>query len=266
MAQHFSRQLRTPPEPFSEAQDPTVTSGLFWSRLVTYRPLLLLGGLWLALVCVSAIAYHGLMFNEPVDEAPYAEAPLTVMEALPQAQEPFTAPETTPANVAAPQSGTVTLWGLLSLVGLCAFGCFALTQQIKASTRPAKRKKPRSRPPIKASAPAQPPHPKRLAPYSPQRDGKVVPGFRIVEAPTSGVPRRPQPGGVNAPRPAMAQPQARATAVSQPQRPPQLSVPTPPPRQATVVPDEADLPLDWSEGSVAHALDVRQRRSLSSFM
>jgi hypothetical protein len=38
------------------------------------------------------------------------------------------------------------------------------------------------------------------------------------------------------------------------------------PRDPAVVPSQADLPLDHPEGSVAHVLDVRQRRSLSSFM
>ncbi len=78
MAQHVSGQSSPrSPQPFSQAQDPAVTSGLFWARLLTYRPLFLLGGLWLTLVCVSAIAYHGLMFNEPVEESP--AAPLSVM-------------------------------------------------------------------------------------------------------------------------------------------------------------------------------------------
>ncbi|PSN77319.1 hypothetical protein C8B47_22660 [filamentous cyanobacterium CCP4] len=179
MTQHFSKQpLRTPPTPFSEVQDPTLTSGLFWARLLTYRPLFLLGGLWLALVCVSAIAYHGLMFNEPVEEAAYTEAPLTVVEAMPQSL-PTSSVEDVPTEEAALaaaasgagplKSGSIALWALFSLVGLCGFGCFALTQQIRASARPTKRKKPRPRPVVKAPAP--PPQPKRLAPYSPQRDG-----------------------------------------------------------------------------------------------
>ncbi|MBD1915809.1 MULTISPECIES: hypothetical protein [Cyanophyceae] len=266
MAQHFSGQPSPrPPQPFSETRDPAVTSGLFWARLLTYRPLFLLGGLWLTLVCVSAIAYHGLMFNESVEEvAP--KAPLSVMAAT--ADDAASAPETAPGEASSPRSG-VALWGLLSLVGLCAFGSFVLTQQIKTSSRATKRKKNRPRLVAKASAPVQPPHPKRLAPYSPQRDGVVAPGVRLVETPMVELP--PSPAPVPARPRAGAVPQFRP--VPQPGRLPQSSAPrvapvpiATPTATPAVVPSEADLPLDWSEGSVAHALDMRQRRSLSSLM
>ncbi|MBW4482287.1 MAG: hypothetical protein KME14_07075 [Tildeniella torsiva UHER 1998/13D] len=271
MAQHFSGQPSPQsPQPFSGARDPAVTSGLFWARLLTYRPLFLLGGLWLTLVCVSAIAYHGLMFNEPVEDvAP--EAPLSVM-AAPSDDLP-SAPEIAPGEETAPRSG-LALWGLLSLVGLCAFGSFVLTQQIKASARPAKRKKARPRPVVKAPAPAKPPHPKRLAPYSPQRDGVVASGARIVEAPMVKLPVSPVPLGRPG-TPAVAKfkvvsklPPERWRSLPggespQPSVPSVASVPT---ATSAVVPPEADLLLDWAEGSVAHALDMRQRRSLSSLM
>jgi hypothetical protein len=275
MAQHFSRQpLRTPPQPFSEGQGPAPTSSLLWSRLWTYRPLLLLGGLWITFVCVSAIAYHWLMFNEPVEDRPYAdskyaEAPLSIQTATPEDLAP--APEVIPPEATAAQSGTVTLWGLLSLVGLCAFGCFVLTQQIKASARP-KRKK--GRPVAKIAPPVRPPQPKRLTPYSPERDSLVVPGARVVETPQ---PPPAAPGrSAESVLPQTAVPQARVLApgarpLAQPQtgaNPPRpaSAVPQLQPYTPTVVSDEADLALDHPEGSVAHALDVRQRRSLSSFM
>ncbi|MBE9109899.1 hypothetical protein IQ273_10820 [Nodosilinea sp. LEGE 07298] len=276
MAQYFSKQpLRTNPEPFSEVKDPALTSGLFWARLLTYRPLFLLGGLWLALVCVSAIAYHWLMFNEPIEDAAYSEAPLTVVDALPQAlpsaSSRLPTGNTAPANAAAPvsnassRSGPVTLWVLFSLVGLCGFGCFVLAQQIRASARPTKRKKPRPRPVVKSAAPVLPPQPKRLAPYSPQRDGFVVPGVRIIEAPAPRLSLKNSPV-----RPLSAnEPQVVARAMPRPDRPSQPQVVAAalvPSHHPAVVPDEADLSLDWPEGSVAHALDMRQRRSLSSFM
>lgn len=264
MAQHFSGQPSPySPQPFSRAQDPAVTSGLFWARLLTYRPLFLLGALWFTLVCVSAIAYHGLMFNEPVEDAA-PEAPLAVMAApsndLPSVPEIAIGEETTP------RSG-LALWGLLSLVGLCAFGSFVLTQQIKASARPAKRKKTRPRPVVKAPAPVQPPHPRRLAPYSPHRDGVVAPGARIVEVPIVEPPANPAPSLGRTGTPAVGK--FRVVSKSPPGRSPQTSVPSVasvPTATSTVVPPEADLPLDWAEGSVAHALDLRQRRSLSSLM
>ncbi len=275
MAQHFSRPP-TAPQPFSEAQDPALTSGLFWVRLLAYRPLFLLGGLWLTLVCVSAIAYHGLMSHEPAPDIAHREAPIAIAAPLPQDLEPATATDagdrepsntelasadnTELASAEAPQLGTVTLWGLLSLVGLCAFGCFVLTQQIKASSRP-KRKQPR--PVAKAAAPARPPHPKRLTPYLPERDGMVVSGARARDA--AAMPQTATPAAFRPVKPASPVPAAVAQTWPQPM-PARLVASQAQVRTPAVVPESADLPLDWSEGSVAHALDVRQRRSLSSFM
>ncbi len=290
MAQNVSPQpARRPPEPFSAGQAPADRTSRFWSRLHTYRPLFLLGGLWFTLICVSAIAYRGLMFNEPVQTAPSPEtllttpaplptllttpAPLpTVLDSLPEATPADLAslPKVTPADLESPptvipteesaaQFSLVTLWGLLSLVGLCAFGCFVITQQIKASARPAKPKKVRPRPLVKAPT-AQ--SPQRLSPYSPQRDGMIAPGVRVLETPAmprpatspSASPTRPQARPMPRPQPAVqALPAAPVSAAGEPHIP-------------AVVVDTADLPLDWAEGSVAHALDMRQRRSLSSFM
>ena len=269
MAQNVSPQpARRPPEPFSAGQSPADRTSRFWSRLHTYRPLFLLGGLWFTLVCVSAIAYRGLMFNEPVQTAPPPEALLTTPAPLPTVLESL--PEVTPADLESPtavipteesaaQFSLVTLWGLLSLVGLCAFGCFVITQQIKASARPTKPKKVRPRPLVKAPT-AQ--SPQRLSPYSPQRDGMIAPGVRVLETPAmprpatppSAPPTRPQARPMPRPQPTVqALPAARVPAAGEPHIP-------------AVVADTADLPLDWAEGSVAHALDMRQRRSLSSFM
>ncbi|NJL44561.1 MAG: hypothetical protein HC922_00005 [Leptolyngbyaceae cyanobacterium SM2_3_12] len=69
-------------------------------------------------------------------------------------------------------------------------------------------------------------------------------------------------------------PQRRLTRPGKPPRPaprggklPPASTPDPEQHYIpTVVPAEEDHPLDWSEESIAHALDLRQRRSLSSLM
>jgi hypothetical protein len=280
MAQNVSPQpARRPPEPFSAGQSPADRTSLFWSRLHTYRPLFLLGGLWFTLVCVSAIAYRGLMFNEPVQTAPPPEALLTtpaplptVLESLPEVTPADLAslPEVTPADLESPtavitteesaaQFSLVTLWGLLSLVGLCAFGCFVITQQIKASARPAKPKKVRPRPLVKAPT-AQ--SPQRLSPYSPQRDGMIAPGVRVLETPAMPRPATPPSDPPNRPQ-ARPMPRPQPTVQALPAAPVSAAAESHIP---AVVVDTADLPLDWAEGSVAHALDMRQRRSLSSFM
>ncbi|MEO1070488.1 MAG: hypothetical protein AAFW95_15480, partial [Cyanobacteria bacterium J06638_6] len=92
----------------------------------------------------------------------------------------------------------------------------------------------------------------------------IAPGTRIVEslpgpqvaaAPASSAAKRSQAG--TAPWPRRIKRSARYRSPSPPSAPSQLPA---------VVPHQADLPLDWPEGSVAHALDMRQRRSLSSYM
>ncbi|MBE9139419.1 hypothetical protein IQ254_19835 [Nodosilinea sp. LEGE 07088] len=265
MAQHVSRQsLPIPPQPFSESREPAVVSSLFWARLLAYRPLFLLGGLWVVLVFVAAIAYHGLMFNERVDSAPQETMPVAPLSVVAPPERVDLAPQVEPAATETSHFSAVTLWGLVSLLGLCGFGCFVLTQQIKLSARP----KPKSAQPrlkAKSAASLRPPQPKRLAPYSPERDSIVAPGARIVEslpdlrsvaAPASrSAAQIPQPG--TAPWPRRIKRSAR-------RRP--LASPAVPAQTPAVVPRQADLPLDWPEGSVAHALDMRQRRSLSSYM
>jgi hypothetical protein len=267
MAQPLSRP--TLPQPFSEAHEPTLASGKFWVWLLTYRPLFLLGGVWLVLVCISAIAYRGLMFNEPVEPEDYARSPLTTAPStratLPPA-EAWAAENAPPLPEETGDSGVpVTLWGLVSLVGLCSFGCFVLTQQIKAAARPKRKRKrkPTNRRPGAKVAPPPSATP-RLDPYSPQRDSLVVPGVRIDDGPLLTPPRSAAPpltgrqisSSLGPRKSTIPSPQGQGLPVSSP-------APVPP---TAVVPDDTDLPLDWAEGSVAHALDMRQRRSLSSFM
>jgi hypothetical protein len=256
------------PRLFTEAQEPPVTSRLFWARLLTYRSMFLLGGLWFGLICIAAIAYSRLMFTEPPIVSPPAPRPEVVVpprvvfsDTLPEASdtaedglESGSNPDraNNPAPGSQPWGGSLT-WGLLSLVGLCAFGCFVIAHQAKAPPKPPRRKKQ----PVakKRPQPPAPSQPKRLAPYSPRRDGMVVPGRFVVEAPQAipqpAVRSRPTPPTPNQPRAAKPAPAPLAPPVA---------------HRAAVVPETEDLPLDWSEESIAHTLDLRQRRSLSSFM
>ncbi|NJL48548.1 MAG: hypothetical protein HC929_15040 [Leptolyngbyaceae cyanobacterium SM2_5_2] len=60
-------------------------------------------------------------------------------------------------------------------------------------------------------------------------------------------------------------PQATQSPLSQ-IRLPQTNSPPLESSQAAIVPKEEVHPLDWSEASIAHTLDLRQRHSLSSWL
>jgi hypothetical protein len=306
---------------FSEAKEPTLTSKLFWVQVLAYRPLFLLGGLWFAMVCVSAIAYNRLMFTEPVvtSGAPLPRAelvspsnPVSAAGSTSERVNLGAESETLADREAEAQLGTkVTVWGLLSLVGLCALGCLVISQQAKAMPRRAGRPQRRSRPEAKRSPPPKATGPKRLSPYSPQRDGVIVKGTAAVSetaamgedvrvdrsAPPSdlsmeslsvqSLTMEPRPGHRSVPQrsplpdwlvepslrdePSREGDQRRSIKMPLPPEPssPQFALADqamPQPHQPTVVPDDEDHPLDWSEASLAHTLDLRQRRSLSSWI
>lgn len=218
---------------FSEANQPQLSSQGLWRRVIFQRPLLVIGGAWLGLVCVSALAYHQLMLTKPdpavTSPGPQMAAPPSLRPVDPSESESLRVPPG-PA-VETPRSSPVGAGWLVSLVGLCGLGCWLITRQSQAAPRRAgtgSAARPRVTPPI----PRKGSTPKRLAPYRPEQDGTVV------------APRPPAP-----PQPSEIYPD-----------------PGPLPLSPDLVPDQEDLPLDWSEASLAHSLDLRQRRSLSSLI
>ncbi|MFM7471951.1 MAG: hypothetical protein ACKO5P_10640 [Nodosilinea sp.] len=223
------------------AGQPGLVGRVLPSNRLTYRPFLLVGLFWVVLVAVAALAYHQLMHSpasSTFTELP--QAPLTADPASPEATAALMDPvqpreqrlaQPTP-TVLKPNSAKSQLnpgW-LLCFIGLCALGCFAISQQVQ---------KPRRRRLYARGGGPRPrsPAPKRLSPYSPQRDRVIVPQA-VSDVPPLSPPDRQQ----NSPPPIVDS----------------LSTAT------TVVSDREDLPLDWPETSLAHSLDLRQRRSLSS--
>jgi hypothetical protein len=256
---------------FSEVYDPSVLSGQFWAKLFRYRPLFLLGVFWLTLICIAAVAYSRLMFsgvpvNDPVPSP--NSAPPVVIRPVPREG---VAPATTPSASSISRSGTDgqpedsqldriaadskfpwrAVAELASLVGLCALGSGLIAHQAKRPARPQKRRK--MVPKAVAKRPPAPSRPKRLSPYSPDRDQVVVPGAQLPPEP----PLAPPPSAVAA---AASQPSPRQPASTA------LASQSFEPHATDVVPDHEAHPLDWSDDSIAHTLDLRQRRSLSSFM
>lgn len=295
-----SRQL------FSEAQDTSVLSRRFWTKCFQYRPLVLLGLFWLTLICISALAYSRLMFSGvPVNSSAGTTPPIrrseppVVIRPAPRSagtpdqpifspSEPVVGKEAAPAAEAgaaeAAEGGAFpwqTVGEIFSLVGLCALGSFVIAQQAKRPPRPKRKKKMKrkavAKPARKPKPPAKKsPGPKKLAPFAPERDSVVVPSVMLAAKMS---PPRVDGAAARSPH-ATENPKAEGAAsggnrdpIRQPTLPVQSAAnsgdggfPQPEIHSPNIVPDHEDHPLDWSEESIAHSLDLRQRRSLSSFM
>lgn len=277
-----------PPRPealFSATQAPVPSSRLFWLRLLSHRPLVLLGSLWLVTVCLAAVASHRLLFTDPGKgtKAPASRSSALSSEDSNESSSPLGASDRSeprgnePAARSHPRT-QVTLWGLSSLVGLCALGSVVISQRAKAATRRTPQRRVRR---VKAKAKAAT-GPKRLQPYSPQRDAVIVKGAQAVKdtlpptmveaeadsaTPTRAAVRdKDRPPIAPSPTEAKVDAEAAATTntnigVNAIETQADHLVPQP----EVLPPDEAH-PLDWEEDSLAHTLDLRQRRSLSSLM
>jgi hypothetical protein len=274
---------------FSEVEDPSVLSGQFWAQLFRYRPLVLLGVFWLTLICISAVAYSRLMFSGvPVSSSAGASmvqqsspppvirpAPRgvgnaeTSLSAMNQADAPRPVSKEALTNETEEHSlskgqGQGVPWKTLAelglLVGLCALGSFVITWQAKRPPRPKTKKKKRKVVSKVVRKPKSFPRtitpPKRLAPFAPERDSVVVPeaitaSRSTVTNPLPSFSKTPDLSNTHHPSGSQHQPEAPQPAET---------------HNPDIVPDHEDHPLDWSEESIAHSLDLRHRRSLSSFM
>lgn len=262
---------------FSESEDPALFTPQFWAFLVKYRPLFLVGLLWLVIICIASVAYSRLMFTgvPPQADINHAPTPSSLTQdpvsSLNSGQntpppEGLQAARMSPLSPDRSESTStpMTIWVLGSVVGLCALGSLAISRIAQAPPRPrrppSKLPVPKRRPP-RASAEHPKPKPQRLAPFSPTRDSLLVsPSQRFVSQDDRPQPLAtgPQasPGSPPASKPL---PQPLAQSKSSPE-------PVPAAENIAIVPADESHPLDWGEASVAHTLDLRQRRSLSSFM
>ena len=213
----------------------------FWLRLAAYRPLLVLGGIWILLMAIAFVAYSRLLYTgsqTPTPTAVYPHQTPPSLEATPPDAAPpdaATPPTFLPGNGDTPNPSLagMSVGSLAVMVALCAGGCFVITRQLQAPPKPRQRRpKVVARPPVAASPQPAKPGPQRLRPYSP------------AEAITA--PQAPTPPVTPAPTP---MPTATPTAA-----PTQVVAPT----ETTSV--------DWGQDSLINAVDLRQRRSLSSFM
>ncbi|MBU6228297.1 MAG: hypothetical protein KGQ93_01210 [Cyanobacteria bacterium REEB459] len=240
MVQPLRRSSPTPSASlFAAARQPGLAASVLGSTRSPYRPFVLVGLFWMVLLTVAALAYRQLMASPPSPTGPALSAATAsptppASPATDRTLPPLASPTGPPLERAAPKPPGVSRatpplspgW-LLCFLGLCALGCFGISQQLQRPRRRRLYARGRGSRPRSVA-------PKRLSPYSPQRDSMMVPQATV-----------PAPFNQQAPA-----------------SPPQAS-PNP---ATTIVPDGADLPLDWPEASIAHNLDLRQRRSLSSWL
>lgn len=256
---------------FQDNQIPRVASSRFWAYLVRYRPVFLVGGLWMLLICLAAGAYSRLMFIG-LPPKPAVQPPLTRPhepfqaprqnrdqsrndDGSPELQLEFAAPKTLGAVAEESDSDNFApRWPLLLMVGLCALGCGVVSQQARRPQKPLSKprrklvKANRSGPkPTSRLALTKPKAPTRLPVYSSERDAALVPGKPAVVE-TEGIFQPTYEGG--------------STHVVSPSHTVQLTSTAP----VSVVPEQETHPLDWPEGNLADTLDLRQHRSLSSFL
>ncbi|ESA34794.1 hypothetical protein N836_15350 [Leptolyngbya sp. Heron Island J] len=251
----------------SISQKKVLKRGKFWSNLLWVRPWLLVVVLWLTFVLMIAIALAGLsnpgreMALEPVKSSivgqPLSAPDAAAVSRLIPRDQVVLAQRDPAATLPGAVEQSMPAWPLLVMVAACAGGCMLMSSQ---GTLTPESRRGRRRGVTTAQTGPRPVGPRSVK-LRPVRNGSgkrrakyrrnaqrstttpVVairpPGQKQRPAPQQSVPSRSQPvasanGGM-------------ASAV-------------------TVVPDNETSPLDWKEGSLAHKLDVRQTRSINSFL
>ena len=221
--------------------------------------------LWLTFVLMIAIALAGL--SNPGREM--ALAPITSSTV----GQPLSAPdaaavsrlgtqnelELTQHDPAATLPGaaekSMPAWPLLLMVTACAGGCLMVSRQglLTAEPRRGRRRAVTTTPPSSVVRSGNPVRStgKRHRRAKHRRLASQRPASQVMAFDSSGQKLRHTP-----PQP---QKQSVSKSVS-------FAVNNEVPPSVAVVPDNETSPLDWKEGSLAHKLDVRQNRSINSFL
>lgn len=254
-----SAKVTPPPSAKSSAKSSKVSK--FWSELFLVRPWLLVGGLWLTSVGMIAIALVGLsnpgreMVLEPISSSiegqPLSGPDTAAVSRL--APGDVTVRRDPAATLPGAAEQTMPTWPLLLMVAACAGGCMLMSNP-KTLTNNSRRGRRRvaseqSRPAKTAIAKPQSTGGKRRARQrrlNPQRPASQVMAFRTEQKTLRHTPPQQRPA-------------ASAKPVS-------FAVKREASPQVSVVPENETSPLDWKEGSLAHKLDVRQTRSINSFL
>ncbi|MEO1591936.1 MAG: hypothetical protein AAFU71_11675 [Cyanobacteria bacterium J06632_22] len=154
------------------------------------------------------------------------------------------------------------MWSLWVMVGACAAGCIVLSRPgLITFGTPERRRPSRSGNAggrlARATQPSQVSQHKAAAQERNARPQAQHPALK-PHYPQGQVMAVSNPGVIQQVTPTRAQQSAASKLVSFDVSPAQPDV--------SVIPAHEDHALDWQEGSLAHKLDVRQNRSLKSFL
>ncbi|MEO1348604.1 MAG: hypothetical protein AAFW84_07370 [Cyanobacteria bacterium J06635_15] len=265
----------------------------FWYNLLRHRPFWLLGALWFCCLLISMVAMGGLL--DPGVEAekapPTVEIPTTVGPRAVTDPEGFITDAETPDGADATSEtplGTeiepalearLSPAVLLAFIGICSSGCWLLSRYLQAprhlpKARMRQRKsravQPEANPTVSAAVAIQPPV-KRLKPFDSAQvpslytDGKLpwktAQAFSPRSSQSTDIPQVQNSPPPSPYPPISPSPSTPSGAASTPGNPG-----TETRAEASLVSEEATHALDWPEGSIAHQMDLRQRRSLSSLL
>jgi hypothetical protein len=209
------------------------------SQLIEEHPLLLWGGAWIVIVLVGVIAVGGLLSpGMPGRRASSAAFGSSTGSGEEQVTK---------------QPKSVPFWLFGAIAVTCTAGSILVSKRLAQVERPQKLS--RRKRPVKyaagsprRSAPAKPAQRKRLKPFSEQeiQFSAASNPYASPRASAAPIPFKPPPVVKRNPKSASK----KGT----------VQVPV------TVVPSDENHPLDWNDASLAHLMDIRKRRSLSSWM
>lgn len=253
MPAHVPPPMKSSTRPTASVQRRLFRQQRLLSQMTAYRPLVVLAGIWVGLLAIALLAFSQLTHNASDGQTPASTVDTYPHERLNGATEsPSPASEvigdrdnTPPAETerSAPQTvHGLSVWTLAALVGSCAGGCWLLSMLMKMPRRPKKRRSQRD------------------------KSGKT---YRLTSREGKSAISS------SAPSAAIKSPTVPKLAAYDPQQPLVAPPETYPQSAATehateadvaLVSDEVQHRLDWPNDSLVNTADVRQRRSLSSYM
>lgn len=279
------KALKKTPQPESVPR-----KGSFWSDLIWVRPWLLVGGLWVTFVVLIAVSLAGL--SSPGREivlAPVTSSidgqPLSAPDAaaasrlvLPEEDQIVLTQRDPAATLPGAPEQSMPAWPLLVMVAACAGGCMLMSKQGLLTAEPRRaRRRGAENPVAHRAVRSVGSRSVGSRPVGSRSTASRPVGSRAAGSrPVGGRKRRAKHRRLGAQRPVSqvmafrsGQQKIHHTPVQNPPRaakPVSFAVGHGAATPVTVVPENESSALDWKEGSMAHRLDVRQSRSINSFL
>lgn len=281
MAGRLSQRSDTYPGIGQEVSPALFRHQRFWLKMATYRPLLILAGIWAVLLAIAIIAYGQLLqtneesahrnnsnanLPELAPAQPPVESDASSLDSLPLdrplSQSSGESSETLPSApfTAMPETGeaaaTITALSpvsLLALVATCASGCLIIARQLQTEPRSPQRSRSRR----------EATHPRKTDRPAPQSARKPTPASTKLPKMAPYDPTQPLVKTSPLPRDV---PRGHAGKLMGDASVPSAAATQGTAANVTVVSDAVQHSLDWPQDSLVNTQDVRRQRSLSSFL